>query len=188
MPTAISSTTREARRPADKPVGAPQGPQAAGSLRRWWSGAGIRSPRDEYRGHGQDHCSAGFTMWIAGGRIKGGVSIGGPTNSDRPPCRTGSTSSAATPPSSTSSASMRTGKLLPAGWTSGSSASNASRSRSSRRSSGLDVGVRPLTRRDSNEKSRPCRGPSRLPARPSGRGQTALGIDKFVGVRSSTIG
>ena len=42
-----------------------------------WGGEFGRQPTAEYaKGTGRDHNSAGFTMWMAGGGIKGGISIG----------------------------------------------------------------------------------------------------------------
>jgi len=42
-----------------------------------WGGEFGRQPTAEYaEGTGRDHNSAGFTMWMAGGGIKGGISIG----------------------------------------------------------------------------------------------------------------
>ncbi|MCP4797597.1 MAG: DUF1501 domain-containing protein, partial [Phycisphaeraceae bacterium] len=42
-----------------------------------WGGEFGRQPVAEYADRtGRDHCSAGFTMWMAGGGIKGGVSVG----------------------------------------------------------------------------------------------------------------
>lgn len=42
-----------------------------------WGGEFGRQPTAEYaEGTGRDHDSAGFTMWLAGGGIKGGVSVG----------------------------------------------------------------------------------------------------------------
>jgi hypothetical protein len=42
-----------------------------------WGGEFGRAPTAEYaRGTGRDHNSYGFTMWMAGGGIKGGVSVG----------------------------------------------------------------------------------------------------------------
>lgn len=42
-----------------------------------WGGEFGRQPTAEYaKGTGRDHNAAGFTMWMAGGGIKGGVSIG----------------------------------------------------------------------------------------------------------------
>jgi len=42
-----------------------------------WGGEFGRQPTAEYaKGSGRDHNSYGFTMWMAGGGIKGGVSIG----------------------------------------------------------------------------------------------------------------
>jgi uncharacterized protein (DUF1501 family) len=42
-----------------------------------WGGEFGRQPTAEYaEGTGRDHNSAGFTMWMAGGGIKGGTSFG----------------------------------------------------------------------------------------------------------------
>jgi Protein of unknown function (DUF1501) len=42
-----------------------------------WGGEFGRQPTAEYaQGTGRDHDSAGFTMWLAGGGVKGGVSVG----------------------------------------------------------------------------------------------------------------
>ncbi len=42
-----------------------------------WGGEFGRQPTAEYaEGTGRDHNSYGFTMWMAGGGIKGGVSVG----------------------------------------------------------------------------------------------------------------
>ena len=42
-----------------------------------WGGEFGRQPTAEYaQGSGRDHNSSGFTMWLAGGGIKGGVSVG----------------------------------------------------------------------------------------------------------------
>lgn len=42
-----------------------------------WGGEFGRQPTAEYaKGTGRDHNSKGFTMWLAGGGIKGGVSVG----------------------------------------------------------------------------------------------------------------
>lgn len=42
-----------------------------------WGGEFGRQPTAEYaKGTGRDHNSAGFTMWLAGGGIKGGTSVG----------------------------------------------------------------------------------------------------------------
>ena len=42
-----------------------------------WGGEFGRQPTAEYaKGSGRDHNAYGFTMWMAGGGIKGGVSIG----------------------------------------------------------------------------------------------------------------
>lgn len=43
-----------------------------------WGGEFGRQPTAEYaKGSGRDHNSFGFTMWMAGGGIKGGVTVGG---------------------------------------------------------------------------------------------------------------
>src|SRR5262249_58920451 len=42
-----------------------------------WGGEFGRQPTAEYaQGTGRDHNSYGFTMWVAGGGIRGGVSVG----------------------------------------------------------------------------------------------------------------
>ena len=42
-----------------------------------WGGEFGRQPTAEYaEGTGRDHNSAGFTMWMAGGGIQGGISVG----------------------------------------------------------------------------------------------------------------
>jgi hypothetical protein len=42
-----------------------------------WGGEFGRSPTAEYaKGTGRDHNSYGFTMWLAGGGVKGGISVG----------------------------------------------------------------------------------------------------------------
>ena len=42
-----------------------------------WGGEFGRQPTAEYeKGTGRDHNSFGFTMWLAGGGIKGGTSVG----------------------------------------------------------------------------------------------------------------
>src|SRR5262249_48835991 len=42
-----------------------------------WGGEFGRQPTAEYaQGTGRDHNSYGFTMWLAGGGVKGGVSVG----------------------------------------------------------------------------------------------------------------
>ena len=42
-----------------------------------WGGEFGRQPTAEYQeGTGRDHNAYGFTMWMAGGGIKGGVSVG----------------------------------------------------------------------------------------------------------------
>ena len=42
-----------------------------------WGGEFGRQPTAEYaEGTGRDHNSYGFTMWLAGGGVKGGISVG----------------------------------------------------------------------------------------------------------------
>jgi uncharacterized protein (DUF1501 family) len=42
-----------------------------------WGGEFGRQPTAEYAtGSGRDHNSYGFTMWMAGGGVKGGISVG----------------------------------------------------------------------------------------------------------------
>ena len=42
-----------------------------------WGGEFGRQPTAEYeKGTGRDHNAYGFTMWLAGGGVKGGVSVG----------------------------------------------------------------------------------------------------------------
>jgi uncharacterized protein (DUF1501 family) len=42
-----------------------------------WGGEFGRQPTAEYeRGTGRDHNAYGFTMWLAGGGVKGGISVG----------------------------------------------------------------------------------------------------------------
>ena len=42
-----------------------------------WGGEFGRQPTAEYaQGTGRDHNAYGFTMWLAGGGIKGGISVG----------------------------------------------------------------------------------------------------------------
>src|SRR6476660_1282294 len=42
-----------------------------------WGGEFGRQPTAEYaQGTGRDHNAYGFTMWMAGGGIKGGISVG----------------------------------------------------------------------------------------------------------------
>ena len=55
--------------------------------------------------NGRDHNHYGFTMWMAGGGVKGGTSTAPPTSSASRPSRTRSTSTTCTPRSSTCSAS-----------------------------------------------------------------------------------
>jgi uncharacterized protein (DUF1501 family) len=42
-----------------------------------WGGEFGRQPTAEYaKGTGRDHNAYGFTMWLAGGGVKGGISVG----------------------------------------------------------------------------------------------------------------
>ncbi|MEL7335334.1 MAG: DUF1501 domain-containing protein, partial [Planctomycetota bacterium] len=42
-----------------------------------WGGEFGRQPTAEYaKGSGRDHNAYGFTMWMAGGGVKGGISVG----------------------------------------------------------------------------------------------------------------
>ncbi len=70
--------SRRPHRQADRR--AAQGPQAARPARQTlvvWGGEFGRQPTAEYaEGTGRDHNAYGFTMWMAGGGIKGGVSVG----------------------------------------------------------------------------------------------------------------
>ena len=74
-----------------------------------WGGEFGRSPEAE-SGKGRDHHNLGFTMWMAGGGIKGGQVVGATDAiglQRRREART--TSATSTPRSSTSSASTSTG-------------------------------------------------------------------------------
>ena len=51
--------------------------------------------------NGRDHNHYGFTMWMAGGGVKGGTSTAPPTSSASRPSRTRSTSTTCTPRSCT---------------------------------------------------------------------------------------
>ena len=42
----------------------------------WFGAVNGRQPTAEAKGSGRDHNSYGFTMWMAGGGIKGGISYG----------------------------------------------------------------------------------------------------------------
>ena len=68
-----------------------------------WGGEFGRTPMAQ--GNGRDHHIKGFSIWMAGGGIKGGITTARPTSSATPPSRTSSTSTTCTPRSSTSSAS-----------------------------------------------------------------------------------
>ena len=65
-----------------------------------WGGEFGRQPTAEYaKGTGRDHNAYGFTMWMAGGGIKGGVSVGDDRRArQRRRRETASTSSTCTPP------------------------------------------------------------------------------------------
>ncbi len=73
-----------------------------------WGGEFGRTPTSQ-GAKGRDHHSVGFTMWLAGGGVKGGPSTAPPTSSASSPSRTRSTSTTCTPPSSTCSASTTSG-------------------------------------------------------------------------------
>ena len=75
-----------------------------------WGGEFGRQPTAEYaKGTGRDHNAYGFTMWMAGGGIKGGISVGATDELAAPPSRTASTSRTCTPRSCTRWASTPTG-------------------------------------------------------------------------------
>ena len=61
-----------------------------------WSGEFGRTPIVQ-GSNGRDHNPQGFTVWMAGGGVKGGFSWGKPTNSGISPCRTKSTCTTSTP-------------------------------------------------------------------------------------------
>ena len=118
-----TTTTGTARRPPKEPQlprrphrqadrRSAQGPEAARLLDETlviWGGEFGRQPTAEYaEGTGRDHNAYGFTMWMAGGGIKGGLSVG-ETDELGSAAVTDFTSRTCTPPSSTSSASTRTG-------------------------------------------------------------------------------
>ena len=69
-----------------------------------WGGEFGRTPTAEGT-DGRDHHPFGFTMWLAGGGVKGGLSYGATDDSAGTPSRTRSTSTTSTPRSSTSWAS-----------------------------------------------------------------------------------
>ena len=82
MPTATwcSNHTRHAGN-TDKPIaGLLKDLKAKGLLDSTlvvWGGEFGRQPTAEYaQGTGRDHNAYGFTMWVAGGGIKGGTSVG----------------------------------------------------------------------------------------------------------------
>ena len=64
-----------------------------------WGGEFGRQPTAEYaKGTGRDHNAYGFTMWMAGGGIKGGISVGETDELGPPPSPTASRSSTCTRP------------------------------------------------------------------------------------------
>ena len=94
-----------------------------------WGGEFGRQPTAEYaKGTGRDHNAYGFTMWMAGGGIKGGISVG---TTDELGCgrrrQTRSTSSTCTPRCCTRWASIPTSSpTSTAAWIRNWSASNTS--------------------------------------------------------------
>ena len=63
-----------------------------------WGGEFGRTPVAELpQLNGRDHNHYGFSMWLAGGGVKGGTSTAPPTSSASPPSRTRSTSTTCTP-------------------------------------------------------------------------------------------
>jgi len=66
-----------------------------------WGGEFGRTPTAQ-GSKGRDHHSTGFSMWLAGGGVKGATSMAPPTTSASPPSRTRSTSTTSTPRSFTS--------------------------------------------------------------------------------------
>ena len=69
-----------------------------------WAGEFGRTPYAQ-SGTGRDHNNKGYTIWMAGGGVKGGLAYGAPTNSATRRSRTRSTSTTGTRRSCTSSAS-----------------------------------------------------------------------------------
>ena len=65
-----------------------------------WGGEFGRTPSSE-GAKGRDHHSLGFSMWLAGGGVKGGMSTARPTSSACRPSTTGCTSTTCTPRSCT---------------------------------------------------------------------------------------
>ena len=62
-----------------------------------WGGEFGRTPTSE-NGNGRDHNHYGFTMWMAGGGVKGGMTYGETDEFGfKAPCRTKSTSTTCTP-------------------------------------------------------------------------------------------
>ena len=79
----LDGQPQQARRTAtDQPIAAlikdlKQHRHAGRHAHRLGRGVWPRQPTAEYaKGTGRDHNSYGFTMWLAGGGIKGGVSVG----------------------------------------------------------------------------------------------------------------
>ena len=61
-----------------------------------WGGEFGRTPTSE-NGNGRDHNHHGFTMWMAGGGVRGGRPTGKPTNSDSKRSKTRCTCTICTP-------------------------------------------------------------------------------------------
>ncbi len=74
------TTTSTPDAPTSRSPGCSRTSNGAGcSTRRWSSGAASSAasrPPSTPKGTGRDHNAYGFTMWMAGGGIKGGVSVG----------------------------------------------------------------------------------------------------------------
>ena len=73
-----------------------------------WGGEFGRTPIVARRGDGRDHNPYGFTIWLAGGGVKGGHVHGATDEIGCTPSATRSTSTTSTPRSSTCSASTTT--------------------------------------------------------------------------------
>jgi uncharacterized protein (DUF1501 family) len=79
-----------------------------------WGGEFGRKPVRDRNGNdnpGRDHNAKAFTTILAGGGVKGGTVYGPPMNSAQPQCKTKSTSTICTRPSSRCSASITKNSL-----------------------------------------------------------------------------